>query len=102
MGKIRYQLADNNSVEEIHSVVVHKIRMGDVEDPDLMVAEPIWKWQQTDAGKFVMKNAVPESPKWERYLTDQYIGWTYAIIAELEAKKLAEYFLKWGNCENNP
>ena len=34
-------------------VCVHEIRMGDVEDPDIMVADPIWQWQQTDAGKFV-------------------------------------------------
>ena len=38
-------------------VVVHKIRMGDVEDPDLYVAEPIYNWQQTDAGKFKIGRA---------------------------------------------
>jgi len=101
MGKVKYRLANDDRVEEIHTIVVHKINMGDVEDPDLMVAEPIYKWQQSDAGKFVMDNAVIV-PKWERYLNDQYIGWTYAIIAELEAKKLAEYYLKWGNNGNNP
>ena len=35
--------------------------MGDVEDPDLMVAEPIWKWQQTDAGEREVKRALRKS-----------------------------------------
>ena len=32
---------DARSIE----VVVHTINMGDVEDPDLMVAAPIYEWQ---------------------------------------------------------
>ena len=100
MGKVRYQLVDNNSVEEIHSVVVHKINMGDVEDPDLMVAAPIYDWQQSDAGKFVMENAVI-TPKWERHHNPSNWGHTYVIIAELESKKLTEYYLRWGKDGNN-
>jgi len=46
-------------------VVVHTIRMGDVEDPDLFVARPIYEWQESDAGKFVMEHAV-EKPYWHR------------------------------------
>ena len=42
----------------MQEVVVHTIRMGDVEDPDLMVADPIWKWQQTDEGKWAMEKSV--------------------------------------------
>ena len=33
--------------------VVHTIKMGDVEDPDLYVADPIWKWQQTEEGQWI-------------------------------------------------
>ena len=97
MGRVRYQLDkdDDSVVHKIHEVVVHKINMGDVEDPDLMVASPIYDWQQSDAGKFVMKNAVI-TPKWERILSPLTYGWTYVIIAELEAKKLTEFYLRWG------
>jgi hypothetical protein len=97
MDRVKYQFkADNDSVvHEIHEVIVHKINMGDCEDPDLMVAEPIWKWQQTPAGKFVMENAVIV-PKWQRYQNLETWGHTYVIIAELEAKKLTEYYLRWG------
>ena len=35
---------------EAIEVDVHHINMGDVEDPDLMVAPAIYEWQQTEAG----------------------------------------------------
>ena len=98
MGRVRYQVVDKNGqevVEKIHKLVVHKIEMGDVEDPDLMVADPIWKWQQTPQGKFVMESAV-DTPSWERYQNPMSWGHTYVIIAELEAKKITEYYLKFG------
>ena len=91
MGRVRYE-----DDREIHEVIVHRINMGDVEDPDLMIAEPIWKWQQTPAGKFVMDNAVIK-PMWRRALNPLTWGHTYIIIAELEAKKLTEFYLRWGN-----
>lgn len=79
----------------IREVVVHTISMGDVEDPDLYVAEPIWKWQQTDQGKFVMENAV-QAPRWQRSIDPYSYGYKYAIIAELDEKRLTEFYLRWG------
>lgn len=79
----------------LKKIVVHNIKMGDVEDPDLFVAEPIWNWQQTDQGKFVMENAV-ETPSWHRSLDPYTYGYNYAIIAEFDEKKLAEFYLRWG------
>ena len=99
MGRLRWQLVkqgDNEIVEEIHKLVVHKIHMGDVEDPDLMVAQPIYEWQQTPQGKFVMDHAV-NTPSWERVMNPMYMGWTYMVVAELEKKRLTEYYLKFGN-----
>jgi hypothetical protein len=93
MGRVKYQ-----DDQEIREVIVHKINMGDVEDPDLMVAEPIWQWQQTPAGKFVMENAVIK-PMWRRVPNPMTWGHTYVIIAELEAKKLTEFYLRWGKTD---
>ena len=45
--------------------IVHTIKMGDVEDPDLYVADPIWKWQQTEEGQWLMENSKP-APIWKR------------------------------------
>lgn len=79
----------------VKDIVVHTIPMGDVEDPDLFVADPIWKWQQTDQGKFVMENSI-ETPRWERKVDVRHYGWTYYIVARFEEKKLSEFYLRWG------
>jgi hypothetical protein len=71
--------------------------MGDVEDPDLMVAQPIWEWQQTDHGKWVMENAIPESPMWNRYIDHQSFGHQYMISAVFEGSKITEYYLRFGD-----
>jgi hypothetical protein len=63
-------------------VCVHEIRMGDVEDPDLFVAEPIWQWQQTSAGKFIMEHA-EDKPYWTRYMDYNTYGHVYRVVARL-------------------
>ena len=62
---------------------VHSIKMGDVEDPDLFVAQPIWEWQQTEAGKFVMENS-KQQPEWHRRTDPYNYGYHYDIVAYLE------------------
>lgn len=63
-------------------VCVHEIIMGDVEDPDLFVASPIWEWQQTAPGKFIMEHAV-EPPYWVRQVDYVTYGHVYRIMARL-------------------
>jgi hypothetical protein len=98
MGTVRWQQhyeGDQLVVKEIHKVVVHRFRVGDVEDPDLYAASPIHDWEISEQGKFVMKHAV-DVPEWHRQLDGQSYGHQYAIVAELEAKKLSEFYLRWG------
>ena len=63
-------------------VCVHEIRMGDVEDPDLWVASPIWDWQQTEAGKFIMEHAV-EKPYWISQMDCGTYSHMYRVMARL-------------------
>lgn len=98
MGKIRCKeiYKDGSlTIEEYHKIVVHRFKLSDVEDPDLYAAEPIYNWQQTDAGKFVMENAT-EQPIFHRHVDYASYGYEYAITAILEKKKLSEYLLRWG------
>ena len=67
-------------MKDVIGHIVHTIKMGDVEDPDLMVADPIWHWQQTEAGKWVMENSV-EQPMWNRFMDPTSYGHTYKIVA---------------------
>lgn len=98
MDKIRWRIVvkDNQEiVEEIHKIIVHKFRLSDVEDPDLYAAQPLWEWQQSEQGQFVMKHAV-DQPEWHRHLDVSVYGYQYTVVAELEKKKLSEFYLKWG------
>jgi hypothetical protein len=99
MGKVRWEQSykdDQLVVKEIHKVIVHRFRLGDVEDPDLYAAEPLYKWQESDPGKFVMEHAI-DKPIWHRQLDQSTYGYQYVIEAELEMKKLSEYYLRFGN-----
>jgi len=73
---------------------VHSIKMGDVEDPDLFVAQPIYEWQQTKAGKYVMKNSEP-TPMWVRSADPYTYGHLYTIKAYFTPKQLTYYKLRF-------
>jgi len=68
--------------------------ISDVDDVDIYVAQPIWEWQQTDKGKWVMENARDLV-----YLTQpdhNYWGYQIAIRGELaDPRKITEYYLRW-------
>lgn len=89
-----WRLIDDKAVKFL-DVRVHTINMGDVEDPDLMVAQPIYEWQQSEAGQWVMEHAV-EKPFWHRAMNPYTFGWTYYIIARLQEQDQTYWTLKWG------
>jgi hypothetical protein len=90
----RYMIV-NDRVEEVREVVVHEFTMGDVEDPDLYAAEPLWKWQQSELGAWIMKNAV-ETPSWHRIPDQLQYGYRFQIRAKLSGARLTEYMLRHG------
>jgi hypothetical protein len=95
---VRCQVIEENGtsrVVEIHKVVVHRFMMGDVDDPDLYAAQPLWDWEKSEAGQYVMEHAI-DKPEWHRNISHLTMGHEYAIIAELEKKKLSEFYLKFG------
>ena len=74
--------------------VVHTIKMGDVEDPDLYIAHPLWEWQQSEAGRWVMDNAV-DVPMWHRISDEFDYGYVYTITAKLKAIDHTYFKLKF-------
>lgn len=85
----------DDRVHEIKTVVVHKFRTGDVEDPDLYAGEPLWKWQQSEMGKWVMERAV-DTPEWHRQADPFNYGHEYAIVAKLKDIDYTWWQIKWG------
>lgn len=95
MDKVRYTVEDD-IVKEIHKVVVHKFNLADVEDPDIYAAGPMFDWERSEAGQFVLKYAV-DKPEWHRHMDPMWMGYRYIVVAELEKKKLSEFYLRWGS-----
>jgi hypothetical protein len=94
MSTIKHIKTDTTT-KEIHKVVVHRFKVGDVEDPDLYAAQPLHEWQNSPQGKFIMENAV-DKPIWKRQINHLLYEYEYVIIAELEKAKLSEFYLRWG------
>jgi hypothetical protein len=90
----KYTLQDDQVIER-RKIIVHSFVMGDVDDPDLYAAEPLYQWQQTDAGRWVMENAV-DTPEWHRQVDIKSFGHKYIVTAVFETKKLTEYYLRFG------
>ena len=83
-------------VEECREITVYTFSMGDVEDPDLYAAEPLYKWGKSEAGQWVMKNA-PDTPTWHRMADPTTYGYKYAIRAKLMGPALTEWLLRYGD-----
>lgn len=76
-------------------IVVHQFRLGDVDDPEIYAAQPIWEWQQSEQGKWVMENAA-EEPCWERHWDHTQYNQVYRIVANLTEENATFFQLKWG------
>lgn len=88
-----YKMVDGKTVK-YSDVIVHEFLMGDVEDPDLYAAQPLWDWQQTAAGQWVLEHAV-EKPFWHRITNLHYYGLTYYVVARLSEQDQTYWALKW-------
>jgi predicted phosphoadenosine phosphosulfate sulfurtransferase len=84
-----------NRVEEVREVVVHEFTMGDVEDPELYAAQPLYEWEHSDQGQWIMKNAV-ETPSWYRIPDTMQYGYKFQIRAKLSGPTLTEWLLRYG------
>lgn len=84
----------DDRVYEIKNAVVYKFTLGDVDDPDLYAAQPLWEWQKSDAGQWVMTHAM-EAPMWHRQQDAMQWGYNYAVTAKLKDVDLTYFLLKW-------
>ena len=94
-GKIDHEVIviDDRAVR-IYTITAHTFRMGDVEDPEIYAAQPIWEWQESDAGKWVMENAV-EKPYYIQGLDYNSWGHRYKIMARLSEQNQTFFRLKF-------
>jgi hypothetical protein len=82
-------------MEEIKELVVHSFTMGDVEDPDLYAAQPLYEWQSSEFGEWVMTHAA-DTPTWYRMPDPNTYGYKYEIRAKFMGPALTEMLLRKG------
>jgi hypothetical protein len=72
--------------------------MGDVDDVEIYAAQPIYEWQQTEAGRWCMEHA-----KNLHYLTGfdpAGFGYRITITGDLEDILATEFLLRWKNAQS--
>ena len=72
----------------------HSFGMGDVEDPELYAAQPLYEWQKTEQGQWVMKNCA--DPQYIVRADVNTFGNKIIVYGEVEDKLATEYLLRWG------
>jgi hypothetical protein len=76
-------------------VKVHEFTMSDVDDFAIYVAEPLYKWEKSEQGQWVMANSV-ETPSWHSGWDQHTCSTRVIIVADLQEKDLTYFTLKWG------
>jgi hypothetical protein len=79
-------------------LALHSFRMGDVDDVEIYVAQPIYEWQQTEAGKWCMQHA--ENLHYLTGFDPDGFGYKITITGDLEDKLATEYLLRWKNVQS--
>lgn len=74
-------------------VVFHAFVMRYEDDPEIFVAQPIYEWQQTPQGKWVMQHA--QNVTWTKQLDVASMGHKVLIYGDLEPRLATEYFLRY-------
>ena len=74
--------------------IVHQFSLGDVDDPEIYAAQPIWEWQQSEVGKWVMEHAI-ETPYWRMNNSTMTYSYSCIIVARFEESDATFYKLKY-------
>ena len=86
----------NGEAERIHTIVAHTFNMGDVEDPDLYAAQPLWEWQESEQGQWIMEHAI-DKPEWHIQADVMNYGYKFAITAKLRGRDYTFWTMKWNS-----
>ena len=77
-------------------VIVHKFRMGDVDDPDLYAAQPLYDWEHSEIGQWVMQHSI-STPTWYRVADHYNFGHVYIVKATFDSKSHLIWKLKYAH-----
>jgi len=78
----------------IHKLRVHHFRMGDVEDPEIYAAQPLYEWEKSGQGQWVMQHAV-EPPTFLIRPDHSFFGYQVTVDARLQEEDATYFALRW-------
>lgn len=93
LGKPTYHFV-GDKVEERRKVLLHEFRISDSEDVEIYMAQPIYEWQQTEIGKWCMKNAT--DLEYQTNMDPMSMNYRVIITGVLTGKNLTYFLLKKG------
>ena len=79
----------------MRQVIFHTFSMGDVEDPEIYAAAPIYAWQETEHGQWVMAHC--KDPTYRIGSDPGYMGYKITLSGPLEEADAVFHELKWGS-----
>jgi len=82
-------------INNLPKITFHSFHLGDVEDPEIYAAQPMYQWMQTPAGKWAKENA---HDMYYSIVPDPNVfGYKVCIRGTLSDQNLAWYLLKHQN-----
>ena len=75
-------------------ILVHTFCLDYNVDPAIHAAQPIWEWQQTEQGQWIMEHCCPE-PTWTVSLDYRTYQYNVNIVADLDDQDSTYFCLKW-------
>ena len=94
MGKSKRIWPSNKGDVITSSYIVHKFSVSDAEDPDIYAAGPMFEWERSEEGRWVMANAY-DKPSWHRMIDYNTYGYRYQIRADLTDEQITFFELKF-------
>lgn len=74
-------------------MIFHEFLLGDVEDPEIYAAGPLYDWQQTEMGEWVMKHC--HDPTYRIIADHTTWGFKVTVYGELSKEDETYFTLKY-------
>jgi hypothetical protein len=89
--------AQGDRVEEVREVTVFSFTLdGGTEDPEIMAAGPLWDWEHSEHGQWVMRNAC-DTPIWHKSIDPSSYNYKFIVRAKFMGPALTEMLLRYGD-----
>lgn len=85
----------NEQPVKLYKIAVHAFKVDDYNsDPEILAAQPLYDWERSEEGQWIMKNAV-EIPTWHKYLDHKTYSTKFSVIAVLRESDYVAWSLKF-------